>query len=77
MILLAEGGKSILIWHDKEKPAEMRVFPLFMRVFRLFALCAYCLFFAFFCVSRAQKKHRKISKNAPSGDGGGIAAFRP
>lgn len=23
------------------------------------------------------KKHRKISKNAPSGDGGGIVAFSP
>ena len=31
----------------KEKPAEMRVFPLFMRVFRIFAACA---LFAVFCI---------------------------
>ena len=51
---------SFLVPGDKEKPAEMRGFPLFMRAFRLFTLCAYCLFFARFCVSRAQKKHRQI-----------------
>ena len=54
----------------KEKPAEMRVFPLFMRVFRLFTLCAYCLFFARFCVSRAQKNTGKYSKISLLGGGG-------
>ena len=48
----------------KEKPAEMRVFPLFMRVFLLFVLCAYCSFFAFYCVLRAQKKHSPYSWSA-------------
>ena len=49
----------------KEKPAEMRVFPLFMRVFRLFALCAYCLFFAFFASQWHRKSTGKYRKMPP------------
>lgn len=49
----------------KEKPAETRVFPLFMRVFRLFAICVYCSIFALFCVLRAQKIHSKIPRSKP------------
>ena len=38
----------------KEKPAEMRVFPFFMRVFSIFSLCKYCCFLRSFCVYVAQ-----------------------
>lgn len=49
----------------KEKPAEMRVFPLFMRAFRLFTLCAYCLFFAFFASQWHRKSTGKYRKMPP------------
>nr|DAF37151.1 MAG TPA: hypothetical protein [Caudoviricetes sp.] len=36
------------------KPAEMRVFPLFIRVFSIFSLCKSCCFLRYFCVYVAQ-----------------------
>lgn len=34
----------------KEKPAEMRVFPLFMRVFSVFRLCKSCCLLLCICI---------------------------
>nr|DAM75038.1 MAG TPA: hypothetical protein [Caudoviricetes sp.]DAO28989.1 MAG TPA: hypothetical protein [Caudoviricetes sp.] len=34
----------------KEKPAEMRVFLLFMRVFSISAICVYCCLLLCICI---------------------------
>nr|DAO16177.1 MAG TPA: hypothetical protein [Caudoviricetes sp.] len=34
----------------KRKPAEMRVFPLFMRLFSISALCVYCCLLLCICI---------------------------
>ena len=34
----------------KRKPAEMRVFSLFLRVFGIFGLCKSCCFLRSFCI---------------------------
>ena len=43
-----------------EKPAEMRVFPLFMRVFSIFSFCKSCCLLRSFCMWATQKLHSKI-----------------
>lgn len=54
-----------MLRYDKENPAEMRGFPLFMRAFRLFTLCAYCLFLRVSAFQGHRKSTGKYRKMPP------------
>ena len=50
----------------KEKPAEMRGFSLFLRVFGIFGLCVCCSFFAAFAIKVHRKNTGKYRKVPPA-----------